>query len=58
MAEEATFFLDPWDIPVPQESLKVTSTKIQLVFVPLFAFDVQGNVGYTFDKKIEIFSIK
>lgn len=47
LPEEATFFLDPWDIPVPQESLKVTSTKIQLVFVPLFAYDIQGNrVGF------------
>jgi len=40
---EASFFLDEWGIPVPQESVRVTSTKIQVVFVPLLAYDKSGH---------------
>ena len=40
---EAAFFLDEWGIPVPQESVRVTSTKIQVVFVPLLAYDKSGH---------------
>ena len=40
---EAAFFLDEWGIPVPQESVRVTATKIQVVFVPLLAYDKSGH---------------
>ena len=40
---EAAFFLDEWGIPVPQESVRVTTTKIQVVFVPLLAYDKSGH---------------
>ena len=40
---DATFFLDEWGIPVPQESVRITSTKIQVVFVPLLAYDKSGH---------------
>ena len=40
---EASFFLDEWGIPVPQESVRVTGTKIQVVFVPLLAYDKSGH---------------
>lgn len=40
---DAAFFLDEWGIPVPQESLRVSPTKVQVVLVPLLAYDVKGN---------------
>ena len=40
---EASFFLDEWGIPVPQESVRVTATKIQVVLVPLLAYDKSGH---------------
>ena len=40
---EASFFLDEWGIPVPQESVRVTGIKIQVVFVPLLAYDKSGH---------------
>jgi 5-formyltetrahydrofolate cyclo-ligase len=43
LPSEAAFFLDEWGIPVPQESLRVASTKIQVVFVPLLAYDSSGH---------------
>jgi 5-formyltetrahydrofolate cyclo-ligase len=47
LPKDSTFFLDEWGIPVPQESLIVSPTKIQVVFVPLLAYDVKGNrVGF------------
>ena len=34
-------------IPIPKESKKVDSHQIQLVFVPLLAYDIKGNrIGY------------
>src|SRR5690606_35498749 len=36
-----------WGIPEPEDGLRVPEEKIDLVFVPLLAFDLQGNrVGY------------
>jgi 5-formyltetrahydrofolate cyclo-ligase len=47
LPREATFFLDEWGIPVPQESIMVSPAKIQVVFVPLLAYDKKGNrVGF------------
>ena len=44
---EAAFFLDEWGIPVPQESISVSPAKIEVVFVPLLAYDRTGNrVGF------------
>ncbi len=43
LPSEAAFFLDEWGIPVPQESLRVPNTKIQVVFVPLLAYDSSGH---------------
>jgi len=40
---DAAFFLDEWGIPVPQESVRVTAAKIQVVFVPLLAYDKSGH---------------
>ncbi len=41
------FFLDEWGIPVPQESIMVSPNKIEVVFVPLLAYDRRGNrVGF------------
>jgi len=41
------FFLDEWGIPVPQESITVSPNKIEVVFVPLLAYDLAGNrVGF------------
>jgi 5-formyltetrahydrofolate cyclo-ligase len=42
-----SFFLDEWGIPVPQESIMVSPNKIEVVFVPLLAYDLSGNrVGF------------
>jgi 5-formyltetrahydrofolate cyclo-ligase len=47
LPKDAAFFLDEWGIPVPQESLMVSPNKIQVVFVPLLAYDLKGNrVGF------------
>jgi 5-formyltetrahydrofolate cyclo-ligase len=47
LPKDAAFFLDEWGIPVPQESLMVSPNKIQVVFVPLLAYDGSGNrVGF------------
>ena len=47
LPSEITFFLDEWGIPVPQESVRVSSTQIQVVFVPLLAYDKFGHrLGY------------
>lgn len=36
-----------WDIPEPEEGLEVPAEKIDVVFVPLLAFDLDGHrVGY------------
>lgn len=44
---DAAFFLDEWGIPVPQESILVSPGKIEAVFVPLLAYDKEGNrVGF------------
>lgn len=40
---DAAFFLDEWGIPVPQESLRVSPSKVQVVLVPLLAYDRKGN---------------
>ena len=47
LPKDATFFLDEWGIPVPQESLIVSPAKITVVFVPLLAYYQSGSrVGF------------
>lgn len=47
LPKEAAFFMDEWGIPVPQESILVSPGKIEVVFVPLLAYDKFGNrVGF------------
>jgi 5-formyltetrahydrofolate cyclo-ligase len=47
LPKDATFFHDEWGIPVPQESLMVSPSKITVVVVPLLAYDQKGNrVGF------------
>jgi 5-formyltetrahydrofolate cyclo-ligase len=47
LPKDAAFFSDEWGIPVPQESIMVSPNKIELVFVPLLAYDQSGNrVGF------------
>ncbi|SFA89668.1 5-formyltetrahydrofolate cyclo-ligase [Algoriphagus aquimarinus] len=41
------FQYDAWGIPVPEEFELVTNESIQIVFVPLLAFDQKGNrIGF------------
>lgn len=47
LPRDAAFFSDEWGIPVPQESIMVSPSKIQVVLVPLLAYDRLGNrVGF------------
>lgn len=47
LPRDAAFFFDEWGIPVPQESIMVSPSKIQVVLVPLLAYDLKGNrVGF------------
>lgn len=39
----ATLRLDRWGIPVPEQVDVASATSIQVVFVPLLAYDTQGN---------------
>jgi len=54
---DSTFLFDKWGIPVPQNKEKVSSDEIQLVVLPLLAFDLKGNrLGYGkgfYDKFLE-----
>ena len=47
LPKQVAFFLDEWGIPIPQESIMVSPNKIEVVFVPLLAYDRSGNrVGF------------
>lgn len=47
LPRDVAFFIDEWGIPVPQESISVSPSKLQVVLVPLLAYDVQGNrIGF------------
>ncbi len=47
LPKEVAFFRDEWGIPIPQESILVSPTKVEVVFVPLLAYDKSGNrVGF------------
>ncbi len=39
--------INPWGIPEPTEGISIPENKIEVVFVPLLAFDLQGHrIGY------------
>lgn len=36
-----------WNIPEPENGLQVNESKLEVIFIPLLAFDIQGNrIGY------------
>ncbi len=47
LTDTTRIILGPFGIPEPEDGLEVPSSKIDVVFVPLLAFDLQGHrVGY------------
>ncbi len=47
LTDNTTIIINKWDVPEPIDGLEVPTDKIDVVFVPLLAFDVYGNrVGY------------
>lgn len=47
LTDSTVFKRNRWDIPEPVEGIPVPSSMIEVVFVPLLAFDLKGNrVGY------------
>ena len=47
LTDNTTFIKNTWNIPEPVEGIVVPETKIDVVFLPLLAFDLKGNrVGY------------
>lgn len=43
LSQAATLLVDSWGIPIPEQVEVVSSESIQVVFVPLLAYDTQGN---------------
>lgn len=43
LSQSATLLVDSWGIPIPEQVEVVSSESIQVVFVPLLAYDTQGN---------------
>lgn len=43
LSQASTLLLDSWGIPIPEQVEVVSSESIQVVFVPLLAYDTQGN---------------
>ncbi len=47
LTDNTTIRKNKFNIPEPEDGIEVTSSKIEVVFVPLLAFDKKGNrVGY------------
>ncbi|MGB5500703.1 MAG: 5-formyltetrahydrofolate cyclo-ligase [Maribacter sp.] len=47
LTDNTTLKTNKWNVPEPVDGILVASNKIDVVFVPLLAFDKQGNrVGY------------
>ncbi|MBN3520622.1 5-formyltetrahydrofolate cyclo-ligase [Algoriphagus lutimaris] len=41
------FAINKWGIPIPENSKPISPNKIQLVLIPLLAFDIKGNrIGF------------
>lgn len=65
LTDSTLFKENSWNIPEPVEGIAVPESKIDVVFVPLLAFDEQGNrVGYgkgfydTFLQKCRLTTVK
>ena len=65
LTDSTKLVLNNWQIPEPKEGVKIEESKIDVIFVPLLAFDQKGNrVGYgkgyydTFLKRCRQNSIK
>ncbi|MFD0799083.1 5-formyltetrahydrofolate cyclo-ligase [Maribacter chungangensis] len=47
LTDSTKFTLSSWDVPEPLNGITISPTKLDVVFVPLLAFDTNGNrVGY------------
>lgn len=47
LTDTTKFRMNSWRIPEPVDGVEIMSLKIDVVFIPLLAFDVKGNrVGY------------
>lgn len=47
LTDNTRFLKNKWNIPEPVDGIEVPVTKIDVVFVPLLAFDAQGHrIGY------------
>ena len=47
LADQTSLKTSRWGIPEPQAGIKINSNKIDVVFVPLLIFDLQGHrIGY------------
>ena len=47
LTDNTTIKTNQYDIPEPVDGIEVPNSKIEVVFVPLLAFDIKGNrVGY------------
>lgn len=47
LTDQTKIVINDWGIPEPEGGIEVPAEKIDVVFVPLLAFDLQGNrVGY------------
>ncbi|AKA34824.1 5-formyltetrahydrofolate cyclo-ligase [Flagellimonas lutaonensis] len=65
LTDSTKLVLNSWQIPEPVDGIKIEASKIDVIFMPLLAFDLMGNrVGYgkgyydTFLKKCRQDSIK
>lgn len=47
LTDSTKLITNSWGIPEPVEGIEVSASKIDVVFVPLLAFDINGNrIGY------------
>lgn len=47
LTDNTTLRTNPWGIPEPENGLRIQPSQIEVVFMPLLAFDQQGNrIGY------------
>ena len=47
LLDNTTFKTNKWGIPEPQDGIPVDEEKLDVVFIPLLAYDIKGNrVGY------------
>jgi len=47
LTDNTKFIINDYGIPEPEEGIEIASKKIDVVFIPLLAYDIKGNrVGY------------